>query len=318
MVPNRRSYAELSTAGVEASSAFAYWREVVCKTFVRLSADAAEERSFSGHIKHMTIGGIELSEVASGAQRIVRTPRLISTGDEEGCLMAVIQMTGRGLVEQDGRISALSIGDMAFFDSSRPYLLRFESEFSQLVVKVPIRSLALRNTQDLTARTLGRYTVGSVVSSFFTSLFEAEANQHGAGTPLVPHATGLLSAAASYAARLQPAGRAADAAARQRVIDFLRSNLADPHLDTEAVARACGMSRRSLYRLMGEGGIAGTLRMMRLERARLLLSSDPRKPIGRVATQSGFESESGFYRAFRTASGMTPAEFRQQNGTHGQ
>jgi hypothetical protein len=36
---DRRAYAELTTSAVPAGEAFAYWREMICATFVRLAAE---------------------------------------------------------------------------------------------------------------------------------------------------------------------------------------------------------------------------------------------------------------------------------------
>ncbi|MFD7255325.1 hypothetical protein [Streptomyces sp. NPDC059895] len=83
-------------------------------------------------------------------------------------------MRGHCRVEQDGRVTELSAGDMAFQDSTRPYTLRFDAPFHQLVVRVPLREPALRSSRDLTARTLGPGTPGPVTTAFFGPLDETE------------------------------------------------------------------------------------------------------------------------------------------------
>ena len=135
---------------------------------------------------------------------------------------------------------------------------------------------------------------------------------------LVPHAVGLLSAAAACAGRLAPTQRSADALTRQTVIEFLSRNLAYLTLDAAAVAKACHVSRRTLYRMVGEEGIAARLRRLRIERAKALLLTDDDRPVGSVAAACGFETESGFHRAFRAATDETPAEYRRRRGTAGQ
>jgi AraC-like DNA-binding protein len=128
---------------------------------------------------------------------------------------------------------------------------------------------------------------------------------------LLPHAVGLLAAAASFAGRVEPGPDAAEALARERVLDFLRLNLADPHLDAATVAKACHASRRTLYRMFGDEGVAARLRRMRIERAQVMLLHEPGRPVASVGFACGFDSESGFHRAFRTATGMTPGEYRR-------
>jgi AraC-like DNA-binding protein len=313
---DRGAHARLSTDAVAAQDAFAYWREMICATFVRLAAEPVQSASFRGLIEHVPVGAVELSTVIAGSQHVTRTPRLISQETDE-FLLASIQLLGRGLVEQDGRIAVLEAGEMAFYDSTRPYTLHFDEPFHQLVVQAPKRDLMLRDTRELTARTLGAGTPGPVVATFLVSLAESAKAQVD-GTMLVPHAVGLLSAAAACAGQMAPTQPSVDALTRQAAIEFLGRNLADPTLDADAVARACHVSRRTLYRVVGEEGIATRLRRLRLERARALLLTDQDRPIGSVAAACGFETESGFHRAFRAATGETPAEYRRRHGTPGQ
>jgi transcriptional regulator GlxA family with amidase domain len=50
---------------------------------------------------------------------------------------------------------------------------------------------------------------------------------------------------------------------------------------------------------------------MRIERATTILVADPERPVGSVAFACGFDSESGFHRAFRAATGSFPGEYRR-------
>jgi transcriptional regulator GlxA family with amidase domain len=85
------------------------------------------------------------------------------------------------------------------------------------------------------------------------------------------------------------------------------------------VARACLISRRTLYRLFDgtPGGVVSLLRKIRIEHAQALLRADTSLPLGSVALACGFAGERQFYRAFRQATGFTPGEFRNA-GTAGQ
>ncbi len=307
---DRRAYAELTTSAVSAGEAFAYWREMICATFVRLAAEPTAAGGFSGRIEHVPLGDLELSAVMAGGQHVRRTRSLIARGNEE-YLLASIQRHGTGRVEQDGRTTMLSPGDIAFYDSSRPYTLHFDAPFHQLVVQVPKRELMLGDTRPLTARALRHGTPGGAVSAFFTSLFDASRESGERPSVLLPHAIGLLSAAALSAGGAEPDPDAATALARERVLEFLRRNLADPGLDADAVAAACHVSRRTLYRILGQDGVATRLRRMRIERAQAMLLREPERPIASVGFACGFDSESGFHRAFRTATGMTPGDYRK-------
>ena len=307
---DRHAYAELSTADVPAQDAFAYWREVISAAIVRLTAEPVGQARFRGRLEHVPCGDIALTTVAAGSKRVRRTRTMIGKDNEE-FLLASVQLDGCARLEQDGRTAILTPGAMAFCDTTRPYALHFDAPHSQLVVQVPKQEIPVPDTRRLTARTLGSATPGAVVAAFLSSLREVAVAAPGEIALLVPHAVGLLSAAASFAAMAEPAPQAGEALLRQRITEFLHRNFADARLDAGAVARACNVSRRSLYRVAGGEGVAAQLRHIRIDRAKQLLVGSPGRPVGSVAAACGFDSESGFHRAFRDATGRTPGEYRQ-------
>ena len=166
---DRRRYAEMTTAGVSTGDAFAYWRELICATFVRLAAEPLGAGGFQGRIEHVPCRDVELSTVVADSHAVRRSRALIRRDNEE-YLLASVQLAGRGRVEQDGRIAVLTEGAMAFYDSTRPYSLHFDEPFRQLVVQLPKRILLIGDTSQLTARTLGSGTPGVFVSACLTSL----------------------------------------------------------------------------------------------------------------------------------------------------
>src|SRR5712675_1988758 len=80
---DRRAYAELTTSTVPTGEAFAYWREMICATFVRLAAEPLTAGGFSGRIEHVPVGNLELSAVVAGSQHVRRTRSFIAQGNEE-------------------------------------------------------------------------------------------------------------------------------------------------------------------------------------------------------------------------------------------
>jgi AraC-like DNA-binding protein len=158
------------------------------------------------------------------------------------------------------------------------------------------------------------------VPAFLRSLAHSAETDAASAQLLVPHAIGLISAAAAFADRATPTGHAVDALAREQVVRYLHQHLADHRLDVDRVAAGCAMSRRTLYRVLGSDGVASYLRRIRIERAKAMLLGAPHRPVAAIASACGFDSESGFHRAFRTATGGSPGEYRRrhQPGTAGQ
>ena len=78
--------------------AFAYWREMICATFVCLAAEPVTAGKFSGRVEHIPVGHVELSTVMAGSQHVQRTRSLIAQGPQE-YLLASIQQRGTGRVK---------------------------------------------------------------------------------------------------------------------------------------------------------------------------------------------------------------------------
>lgn len=304
-------YSKTSTHEVASRDAFAYWTDLISSTFVRLEAEPKGSQGFRASLEHVRCGGIDLATVSADSQIVRRTSSLIKRDSEE-YVIASILFEGHFRVQQDGRTAMLSPGEMTFYDTTRPFELQSDEPSTQLVIKVPASQLRLGDTRALTANALGARSPAAVVSPFFTAMRnEAKSGSTAATDLLVPHALRMLSAVASFAAAVEPPPESATALARQQVSDFLFRNLANPSLDAHDVAAAFNVSTRTLYRIVGKEGIAGQLRRFRMERAKQLLRVG-NTSIGAVAAACGFDSESGFHRAFREATGQTPGSFRQR------
>jgi AraC-like DNA-binding protein len=314
----RASPVFLSTSEVDEAEAFDFWRDVICSTFVKLLADPVSE-AFAGSVDHVAVGDLELTAVVAGGQDVRRTRSLIS-GSSEEFVLASIQVSGLGRIEQDGRVAELEPGALAFYDSTRPYRLYFAGPFEQLVIQVPKRALVAASglsadLRDVTARRVAGPGCGQVVGSFFRSLAKARhSDDSGSTDVLQPQAMSLLGAAAAWASGRRHAGLDATELNRRRVAEHVARRFSDAALDVGTIARECDMSRRTVFRALEaeEGGLGSLLRRTRVEHAKVLLLNNPHRPIAAVAAACGFGSEASFYRAFRQLCGVTPAEFRER------
>jgi AraC-like DNA-binding protein len=101
----------------------------------------------------------------------------------------------------------------------------------------------------------------------------------------------------------------------RRALDFTRLNLS---ARVDAVCRAVGMSERTLRRRcrreMGMSWDEYRHRARMLKAATLL--KDTRQPIGAIAAEIGFESQSNFAAAFRKLTGKTPTAFGRINSSY--
>jgi len=307
----------LSTSAVGPARAFEYWRDLICDTFVQLAATPTKPGRFEGRLVHADLGDFEVTTVHAGGQRVRRTSRLIARSHEE-YLLASIQTRGHGRVEQGGGVAELAPGEMALYDSTRPYTLHFDDAFEQVVVQMPLRGIlaetGLRDARTVTAVKLGANSTAGVVAQFFHSLSRLQQTDPLGAAALAPQGRGLMASALTLAAGRVPRS---EVLTRQRIQAFLRAHHGDPALTVDDVAQAFLISKRTLYRLFDgtPGGVGSLLRRIRVEHAKALLRNDFGRPLESVALACGFAGERQFYRVFRQETGLTPGQFR---GTPGQ
>jgi AraC-like DNA-binding protein len=206
------------------------------------------------------------------------------------------------MLAQNGRSAVLAPGTLAVVDSARPYIMHFDGEFAQLVVRVPVSMLPRRTLRDTTSTALDG--PARLVRDFLLGL---ENLDPAAASELMPHTLGLIDTALGWAA-----GRTTDsppAITRERVRRFVRDNAGNLDLDADAVAAGCGISRRTLFRALADDEpLTSLLRRIRVERAQQLLLSNPRLPVAVVAQQCGFAGPAQLHRAFQRVTGGTPSD----------
>ncbi|TCJ94377.1 helix-turn-helix domain-containing protein [Nocardia alba] len=294
---------------------FAEWESLLSESYVPLMADPRDEGTFHGRIERSSQPGFELSTISASGQRIRRTRAGIAKTAGEFLLVSILT-EGSGLLHQDGRVALVGPGDMVFYDTSRPYHWDLDGPWSQVVVQTPLEVLLQQlgpGASPLpTAVTVSSDSAGGVVAGFFRDLARIQQSSPGHATVLAVNGIKLLASAIRLAAAEIPSDQPAQALSREQVLAFMRTRCADPSLTIDDIARACLVSRRTLYRLFGdvEDGLSAVLRRMRVECARTLLTRDPGRATATVALASGFASERHFFRAFRLETGMTPGEFR--------
>jgi AraC-like DNA-binding protein len=98
-----------------------------------------------------------------------------------------------------------------------------------------------------------------------------------------------------------------------RICHFIEGQLSQPELSPDHIARACAVSRATLYRLFEPfGGVAAYVRRQRLLRAKRDLASIALdgQTISAIARRNGFIDDASFRRAFRQAFGVSARDVR--------
>ena len=315
------------TADYPPSQRLDYWRGVLSEAFVPLEATplGGSSSGLAGTLQHSTLGALHVAEVSGSDQHVRRRSELIRRHDPD-LIKIGVQLHGCGVLVQDGREIQLRPGDLAAYDTSRPYSLRFARPFRMLVLMCP------RSTLSLPAATLARLTavrieghrgVGALISPFLSRLgtmlgdpaqtMSGATDHHLAESVLEMVTAGFrsLDGGDDDGATLGsiPAGLLV------RVHSYIEANLHSPDLNSAGIAAAHHISVRYLQRLFEQQGltVTGWIRARRLEHCRRDLR-DPRHadhPVGKIAAGWGLLDAAHFSRSFRATYGISPREYRR-------
>jgi AraC-like DNA-binding protein len=297
----------------------ALWQDIVCDVFVQLDCKSDLGTAFHGAITSSQLGPAKCSTVSSSRQRVLRTPSRIARASEDFVLFA-LGRRGAGAVLQDGRETVIQPGEFAFYDTTRPYELRFNDDFTQTIFQVPRAMLHRRfaGTQPLTATTftLDR-PIERLASQFLAGLSEvADRLEEDTAIRLSDQAVDLLAMAMSErrgGAALTPSTHRS--ALLYRLKAHVLAHLPDPDLGLSETAAALGISPRYVNSLLADEGTSFQRFVLaqRLERCMRDLASPAHahRHISEIAFAWGFNDLSHFGRVFREHYGMSPRDWRQ-------
>jgi AraC-like DNA-binding protein len=293
------------------------FRAAVNDSFVPLQVHSDNPDRFRGLIRGAGVDEVHLSDVRATDHQVHRTPELIARGDAPYFKVSLM-LQGSGLLIQDGREAVLSPGDLAVYDTSRPYSLIFDEDFRTMVVMFPRHLIALPPDMvgQLTAvRVPGTDGLASVVTPYLTQLAANLDQFHGTtGARLAHSALDLVSTVFSHELGLDGATADPHRALMQRIRGYIDRNLASTDLAPASIAAAHYISTRHLHGLFQEQGttVSTWIRTRRLEQCRRDLT-DPvlaDRPVAAIAARWGFVDAAHFSRAFKSAFGIAPSEYR--------
>jgi AraC-like DNA-binding protein len=310
-----------STATSSASSArtFELWRQSVCETFVHHDCRLQSDRPFVGEINSVKAKDLVFSTLHSRDQVVRRTARDIRRDGRE-LLLVVLQLGGSCDLEQDGRDTRLGPGDMACFDTRRPYMMNFGDAFKQLVIQVPASTIAglLGPTSHFVSRKVsGASPMGRLAFPFLqeTSNTLAELGSNAADGVIDMSISLLATAFGELRAEDARTLRWGKDALLCRAKAYIESHLQDPDLGTDGIARYLGVSRRYLQEIFraDRSTPAAFLWSRRLARSRRYLV-DPLmdgQSISQIALSCGFKDFTHFSRRFKAVYLATPRDCRR-------
>ena len=300
------------------AASFDHWRHLVAESFVPLLAETADAGTFRGRMRSRVMDRLCIVEVSATRHEVHRTPALLAQSDQRYFKLN-LQLEGTGLLIQDSREAVLRPGDLAIYDTNRPYTLAFEERARMMVVMFPHDALSLPPDyvgQLSAVRLSGGSGLTGIVGPFIAQLAEnLEALSGPSGSRLAANALDLVSTMLHSELAMAPDRMKPQAVLATSVREYIEANLADPDLSPAGIAAAHFISTRHLHNVFHESGstVASWIRSKRLERIR----RDLRDPlhagtsVGAVAASWGFLDAAHFSRTFREAFGESPTDWRR-------
>ena len=296
----------------------ALWQDIVCDVFVQLDCKSDLGTSFHGAITSTQLGNAKCSEVSSGEQRVFRTASRVARASEDFILVA-LGKRGTGAVLQDGRETVIHPGEFAFYDTTRPYELRFRDDFMQTIFQVPREMLRRRvtGTETLTAVTFTAASPLQQLAYNFISGVASMADRVDRDTALRLSDQAVDLVAMVLSERLgatAPASSTHRSALLCRLKAHIHAHLADPDLSLAGTAAALGISPRYVNNLLADQqtSFQRYVLMQRLEYCKRDLASPmlAHRHVGEIAFAWGFNDLSHFGRVFREHFGASPRDWR--------
>lgn len=316
----------VSTADVSVREREEAWRAAVAEAFVPLDFTFPDPRTFRGEIAGEVLGSVSVIRVTAGPHRAARTQRHVAR-TETPYYKVSMPLRGYVLICQDGREAPLIPGDLALYDTSRPYQVSFDDTCRLLVLMFPHRELRLPYdaVSEVTAqRVSGRTGIGGLVAPLLVNLASRLDEIGGAHSArLADNVVDLLGTL--YADLLSSAGyQPADPmhTLMTRIRCFIEDHLDDPELDPEAVAAACHISVGYLHKLFRaeSTSVSRMIRERRLEQCRrdLVAPTSRAKAVSAIGAHWGFLDAAHFSRVFKATYGLSPREYRLSRDLAGQ
>lgn len=295
---------------------FTAFRAAASQTFVPLALHADRPETFTGRLRGVDLPDIHVSEIAATPHSVERTAELVARG-ERPHLKVSLQLAGTGLLIQDDREALLRPGDIALYDTARPYSLVFEGDMRMMVLMFP------RDQLDLTAETIAQLTAvrfarGSGLTPLVASFLEKltvglTATDSAIGLRLARNAIDVVETmlAQELGTRLESGHRGR---LFLRIRSYIDQHLADPTLDPARIASAHFISTRLLHALFHSEGttVSAWIRTRRLEHCRRELTDIvfADHAVSAIAARWGLVDAAHFSRLFKATYGASPRDVR--------
>lgn len=294
------------------------WQRIVSGSFVPLQVMSDAPDTFRARMRGRVVEDVFFSEIGVERHSVDRSERLIEESPQDFYKLT-LQLSGTGLLVQDGKEAVLRPGDIGLYDTSRPYTLTFDEAMRAVVVMFPHALLDVdpEEISRITAvRLAGDNGLARAVSPFLREIARTMTELDGSTGLRVVHTTidVISTLLVNELTQLADGSRSRSGELLHGIYEYIARNLADPGLGPQSIAQANYISTRYLQQIFTKQGttISDWIRERRLSYIRRDLA-DPRlahRSISQIAAAWGFPNAAHFSKTFRQVAGETASEYR--------
>jgi AraC-like DNA-binding protein len=299
------------TSAVVEGAQFAYWHDVICRHFVPAESWLDKPSAFPASFATSPLGSFQISRLSAPRHSWSRTEENLRRAPRDEFLLS-LKLSGTTCLGQAGREAVQQPGELALYDTGRPFSYLLDSDI--LLLKIPRHELLTRlpRVSHYTARTFGHASpVGQLAARLVRDAHQLDLAANPAAAEQMGH---CLVDAVVAAMEWELGGAAAPGRGHTALLEAVKayalSHLGNRGLDSATLAARHGISVRTLNRLFAAHGTTPMrwLWSQRLEACRRALATDRRRTITEIAFRFGFADASHFSRAFKAAYYITPSE----------
>lgn len=326
-ITSPQALALLDLQAVEEAERTTMWMRAARTFFPGLSIRDLRVTPSAGWMQGSRLGAGELWTILSPPLHVHYNPR--HTGSVEGrglplpeSFSVMVQLQGSTVAVQNERTCRLRPRDLCLIDGFAPFELEVSDPFSHLMfLQIPRHMLLSRHpylarqtAETFDSEEAGASLLRQVLLDLLDSTPVLEDEQRAAALVSVAHLLGVLKLPSSHSTAVSWRVRAG--------LAFIESQLAEPTLSADGVAKAQRISRRHLdeifLRSLGSS-LAAQIWSRRLAQAAndLLDPRNASRTVTEIAFAAGFEDTAHFTRAFKRHHGCTPREWRGRASSDG-
>lgn len=308
-----------STNRVLASDRAQAWSNITTRYFGRLRVSSLHEGPLDASLDAFDVGSLRMYRIDAPAHNVTRDSTCGELPTDEFYKL-VLQVGGRGIVEQHSRRVVLQPGHWILYDPRTPYSITNLERCTLLVTHVPRALLADLRLPSPYAGEMGRDNVAGL-HGVFGSYLRALSDQlpglpDGVGQAVSESVMGLLGSTLAESLRRIGEPVPLPSMLKMRVGQYVQAHLSDPELSIQRIADALRCSKRYIHRVFENEPVSLERQIwnLRLERCHSALTHEAnvKRSAAEIGFAWGFRSSAHFSRLFKQHYGITPGACQRQ------